>query len=317
VAKNRASAILINNLVKTALAADSAANFDAGEYISRSVTLAKKSTDLKVLLDIQNTDDTADGTAGWDSVVVKYRTTKKPLRYVEHDAVALAATALDLSVRDNICYVYWINSVLTDPASAVGKSPIAAGNWEKRSAVVVDGFNTKTSPVRVYLSSIGDPSDFVVDGSVGTGVNPWTMVTTEADIDDTATDNVYVWNSLVTDTYATGEYVIEDYNLYVVNSATNAQPSLNSGVGGLYTRLGAIFTQDVIKVDTDSEWVLMARVSTPPPDFDITSQYYEHTFEPAVTPSEEFDNFAIKIEMYSDDEVHIPRCRRLRAIATV
>jgi hypothetical protein len=312
IAKGRTSAVLVNNLVVTADAGDTTANFDAGEYQSRSVLLREASTDLRVLLDILNFDENADQPSDWESVVVKYRTTKKTLRYVERDTVPTKPADVDL--KDNICYVHWINDTLVDPASAVAKinHDLTGANFTPRGQVVIDGFDLDASPQKVYLSSIADPDDFVVDGSVGTGTNPWTLVTTEPDIVD---GEIFVWNSAVTDNYVSGDYAIESHNLYVANTTTTSQPSLNSDVGGDWTKIPSVMTQDVTKEDTDSEWVKMLRTTTPPADFDITSQYYEHEFEPMITPSEEFDNFAIKIEMYSNDEIKVPQVRRLRAIA--
>ena len=50
-------------------------------------------------------------------------------------------------------------------------------------------------------------------------------------------------------------------------------------------------------------------------DFVDTTQFVEYEYEPVITPSEEFDNFAIRIELESGDEVNVPTCKRLRVIA--
>jgi len=44
--------------------------------------------------------------------------------------------------------------------------------------------------------------------------------------------------------------------------------------------------------------------------------YIERVFLPTITPTEAFDTFTVKIEMFSVDEVNTPNIRNLRVIAT-
>lgn len=174
---------------------------------------------------------------------------------------------------------------------------------------MVDGFDEKQSFTRCYLSSIEDPDDLTQTGIYNLFICP------EPDI---TSSEIYMWNSLATDDYSIGEYVMEDYAMYVVNVAGNSQPSLNSDVGGDYSVVPSFCSSesDGVLLETDNPWVLMERTTIPPADFDSVVNYYEHTFVPTISPSEEFDNFTIKIEMYADNPVQVPTVRRLRAIAT-
>ena len=291
--KNRTFAVLINNLVKTpeADAPIPLPTWDSGEYISDTVYLKENAIHLKMLIDVQKPNDNA-------IIVPKYRTIKEDLRYVARDSIlAVDENLFGLQdLKDEFAYVYHIDSNLTSTVTSI----------TQKGSVIIDGLDIENN--RVYLSSIEEPGNFVNKTTLGL-TNPWIIITTEPDI---LLSEISVWTGASVNA---GNYVIEpgDRNIYIANVTTTALPSINSLD---WTLIPAVFVNNTIVDDIDVEWRPMEQVGIVKETVD-TTRYVEYEYVPLISPSEEFDNFAIKIEMYSNDEVHVPSCRRLRVIATI
>lgn len=295
--KGRSFGVLINNLVRLPDAEDLplfSPNWDAGEYISETTILKENASTLKLLIDVARPNENA-------RIVPKYRTVKEDLRYVERDP-NLASGENDLSVqdlKDEFVNVYWLDDNL-----GVGND---VTDVQFRGEAVVDGIDVDNA--RIYMSSISDPSNFGDNTYLGTqGLSdPWILMTIEPDLH---LGDLHVWDYNI-------EYVQDDYvldvnkNLYRALVTTTAIPSFNS-TDWLF--IPSALVKGNVQFDTETEWRPMVEVSDLNPAID-TRGFIEYEFEPLATPSEEFDNFAIKIEMYSDDEVNVPECKRLRVIA--
>lgn len=296
--KSRTSMIIVNNLVQDpdtdANALDPVPLFDTGEYISETVYLKENAATLKVLVDVARPTPMS-------RIAVKYRTQLENLRYVRRDATLTATEnvwALQ-DMQDELCYVYYVTT------SGAGLTGTVDAIVEK-GAVIVDGFDTINSPNRVYLSSVTDPGDFIANSG-----NTWIMITTEPDIFWTADLNelgVYATNVSTT----ADRYVIDSLkNLYRANVPTVAPPSPTALD---WTLIPTVWVDLAMLEDTDVSWRPMSEVGTVKSTVD-TRGFVEYEYAPTVTPSENFDNFAIKIEMYADTEVDVPVVKRLRAIA--
>jgi len=299
--KNRTFAAVINNLVRTPDAdAPAGATKDSGEYISETTQLKENASSLKVLIDAALPDTNA-------MVVPKYRILKEDVRYVNCDPALTVGVqnepSLHTALKDQWCYVYHFDMNL----GTGGSTPAA---WEPQDTVIVDGVDVDNE--RVYLSGVSDPNNFVAKSGLGY-TNPWIMITNEPDI---LTSEIKVYD--VTDTttgVADGNYVFNptDYNLYqnVSGATTFSEPS---ATGTAWRLVPALLVDGAIAFDTDVEWREMEQVGTVNPSVD-TTQFVEYEFEPKISISEEFDNFAVKVEMYSGDAVNVPVCKRLRVIA--
>jgi hypothetical protein len=293
--KNRTSAILVNNLVVTPGAdAPAGVTYDAGEYISETTYLKSPGGSLKVLLDIAKPNANA-------RVDVKYRIDAEDLRYV----TAESGFSVDGRLKDQFSTVYWLDADLSTGSG----SPIPAADWQERSEAIVDGVSS--SDGFVYLSSIGNSADFAALNTIlgGGRTNPHILITPEPGI---ASTEVYVWLSGTS--FAAGDYAIHPTSKKLFKSTIGANTT-EPVVNALYwEEIEATFVEGSVQIDSDTVWRPMTQINTVSALVD-TTQHVEYEFEPSVSPSEDFDNFAIKVEMYSDDEVNVPTCKRLRAIA--
>lgn len=283
--KGRSFAVAVNNLVLNA-----SAPFDSGVYISETTLLKENASSLKVLLDVQKPDVDAD-------VSLFYKTITENLRYVDHDALAQKNTfTTNAPLKDTVAYVY---HMITDFTTKT------IGTCDEKSSVIVDGLDPTND--RVYLSSIENPADFVDKTTID--VNGAIFITDEPGI---TAANIWIWDGTALGTlpqYAIDGNTRNIFECLVEN--TTAPPTVNS----LDWRLvPSAFVDNAVGLESNVEWRPMAQVNTVKTFVD-TTQFVEYEFEPLISPSEEFDNFAIKIEMQSGDEVHVPICKRLRCIA--
>ena len=281
--------ILINNLVRTpdadAPTVPTTPNFDSGEYISESTLLKENAASLKLLIDVKRPNESA-------IITPKYRIVKENLRYLDKDSTVGVNILANQDLNDEFCTVYYLNNTVA-----------VVDSFEQRGTVIVDGIDVDQD--RIYLSSVSNPADFVDKSSIS---QDFIFITTEPDISESELSIWELGNAAVV-----GDYVINltDMNLYVANINTSATPSPDSLD---WTQLPIAYVDFPIAIDTEVEWRNMQQVGTINPAVDITD-WVEYEYEPLISPSEEFDNFAIKIEMYSADEVNIPECKRLRVIA--
>lgn len=298
--KNRSFAVLVNNLIRDTDAdapASHTLKFDAGEYISETTQLKQPASSLKLLIDVAKPDADA-------IIVPKYRTVEEPIRYLDRDGdltIGENELADQIDMQDRFAYVYHFNLTNADWALA----SITASSWEEKGTVVIDGLDATNS--RLYLSSISNPENFGDKATVVGGTNPWILVTTEPDITEA---EITIWDGTQV---VAGDYAFNptDKNLYRAEIDTVAPPT----DGGLdWTLIGSVLVDGDIQLDNDVEWRPMQLVSSVKEGIDTTN-FVEYEYEPLITPSEGFDNFAIKIEMYCGDAVNVPICKRLRVIA--
>ena len=290
--KNRTFAAVINNLV-----VGSVAPFDAGVYISNSTLLKENASSLKLLVDVALPSNTTNGPG---SITPTYRIVKENLRYLDHGTAASINPFSDnLALKDTLAYVYHIETdFLSESTPELNFDGL-------QGTVIIDGFDTTNE--RVYLSSVSNPADF----STVTGDDK-IFITTDPDILYT---DIFTWvaGSPASPTVL-GDYWFDptSQNLFrVVVAAGSAPPSIGSLDWEL---VPCVFVDGAIQVDADVEWRPMTQVNTVK-DFVDTTRFVEYEYEPLISPSEEFDNFAIKIEMSSQTEVDVPVCKRLRTIA--
>ena len=50
---------------------------------------------------------------------------------------------------------------------------------------------------------------------------------------------------------------------------------------------------------------------------EMTDNFTEYTYVPEIDIESDFTDFAIRIDLYSQDEVNVPRVKNLRAIAVI
>ncbi len=284
--KNRSFCVPINNLVL------GSGPYDAGVYISEATLLKENAASLKVLIDVALPDSQA-------SINPEYRIVKENLRFVDHDALAgKNLFSENIGTRDNLGYVYHMDSDFATVSALTEKE-----------TVIIDGLDSTND--RVYLSSIANPANFVDKSTLpGTGsifitIDPGILFSGSA---GTGVLDIYTGTSTTA-----GDYVFDpdDRNLYLALVDTTAPPT---PAALDWTLIPCVFVDLAVQIDADVEWRPMQQVGTVK-SFVNTTRFVEYEYEPVVSPSEEFDNFAIRINMISGDEINVPRCKRLRVIA--
>ena len=117
--------------------------------------------------------------------------------------------------------------------------------------------------------------------------------------------------------YPEGTYVFSNDYLWRAksNSGFNA-PSDNSV---LWEKVNGIKLVSPLKTKEDAEWRVMTRDGDTLKETTTNAEenFIEYSYKPKLDVEEEFSSFALKIDLYSQDEVNVPRVKNLRAIALI
>ncbi len=117
--------------------------------------------------------------------------------------------------------------------------------------------------------------------------------------------------------YPAGTYVFSNDYLWkaLQNSEFNA-PYDNSVI---WEKINGIKIISPVKEKEDAEWRVMARDGDTLKETTTNAEenFIEYSYKPKLDVEEEFSSFALKIDLYSQDEVNVPRVKNLRAIALI
>ena len=101
-------------------------------------------------------------------------------------------------------------------------------------------------------------------------------------------------------------------NIATVNSNTP------SDISSVWTKVNGIKVISTLKNETDVvEWRPMSKDTTAVSAVNNGTNYVENTYYPSITLESEFTQFAIRIDMKSQNKVDVPKVKNLRAIAVI
>jgi hypothetical protein len=281
----RSSVLAINNLTF-----DIGNNeFEAGVYVSRTVVLNTLSDDLRVILDAQ--------LPAGSSVRPYYRTTKFTPKSV---TIQDSLTPLDQNQLNKGLAVYWRTSGATLTQKGVASVTQVADN---------SGADTD----RYYLSGVAEYTDFKNSVDFPTesdiGIDGHIIMTSEEGI-----TSMPDWVSGTA--YVAGDYVIVGDTLWkcLLNNSQTSSPAASDLN---WQQLDMVYAISVVTDGVPTSWRPMRQSTETSPEVNVATRYIEYEFEPAEYVDEEFDDFAIKLELISTDAINIPLVRNLRAIAVM
>jgi len=262
---------------------------DAGSYVTETVNLANLSNDLRVIFDSR--------LPAGSYLNVFYKTSTFTPKYVTLEDTL---TPIYESMNNNTNHVYWRKS---------------DGTLLPKSSAVVTRTQNNNDPDtdRYYLSSVEDYGDFVnaadfaTDPDLGAGGH----VILTPDVDITSMPD---W--LTATSYNTGDYAISGNKLWkcLLNHTSTTAPlptSLN------WQQIDMVYVITEILNDDTEIWRPMAISNDISSEIDTAQNFIEYEYEPEEYPDEEFDTFAIKIDLVSNDYVNTPLIRNFKAIAVI
>ena len=127
------------------------------------------------------------------------------------------------------------------------------------------------------------------------------------------------WTSKV---YNEGDYVFYDGFLWKANRSTSAN-NTPSEYSIVWDKIEGIKVTSVVKTDDTVVWRPMStetiNVDTTKSSSSLSTEenFKEYTYYPELEVESDFTDFTIRIDLYSMNEVDVPRVKNLRAIALV
>ena len=267
--------------------------YKCGTYVSNLVTLENSSNDLRVILDAILPNDS--------KINVYY-------------------SLLSANYRNYL--IMETNSTLKNYTSNIDTSTI----------YYVYNY-TKTTNGYTFVPTNGLCTISSIDNNTYVYINNINSVDNFGIIDETTYDtNLYLLPIKFTNnsttiplydaktTYNKDTYVVYEGYVWkcISENTTGNTPSDNSII---WTKLHSIVTKTGVHSTELSEWKQMSTVNTN----NTTNsgiEFKEYTYSPSeytnsIETLQEFTSFLIKVEMYSADEINVPRVKNLRAIAVV
>lgn len=314
VSVNRSHVIIINNTlfgwnklpyenINKPLLTDPTFNaqgqYDAGVYVSRPTTLVNPSDDIKVIMDVWKDGDS--------DVNVFFSTGKFTPKYIEVYDTDVPTVRPEMA--GNKLYLY-------------GRAS-ADDSITLRTELSGTSINEDTVPNRIYVTGVGDPSQFKFQSEWGTDNRQFV---TPEEIDLTGTVIIQDWSNL-TD-YTIGDYVFHGTDEYLWKALEASGPGGSGAVtpdayGTAWQQISFNdtcetngVTGEEIKTDDERNWRPLKIESQDNDEGAATSDFVEYTFIPADVVEEEFSSFQIKIQLLAKDPAYIPKVSALRAIAT-
>jgi hypothetical protein len=133
-------------------------------------------------------------------------------------------------------------------------------------------------------------------------------------------DWTLVENGIQSWCYPAGTYVFyNDYLWKVKEEEKNAEFNEPSDKSELWEKINGIKIISPVKEKEDAEWRVMIRDGDTLKETTTNAEenFIEYSYKPKLDVEEEFSSFALKIDLYSQDEVNVPRVKNLRAIALI
>lgn len=263
--------------------------YDAGTYLTRTISLANPADDIRVILDSYLPDNS--------KLNVLYRTTSVQPKYYPIDT---NYSDSNLSGQDVNIYNVVSNSVNGSWAAFVTGSRQVPGTAEKR----------------LYISAISDKT------TLTTAIQGGGLIIVVPKAYSFA--SLPAWASGTA--YNAGDYVIFDGKVWVSNDNNTAQPT---EIGTAWDLVPSVFidtantyyggTVGELQIDNSfADWRPMVLDSSNGANSNSAqSSFAEFTYVPEIEPNEEFTDFAIKVELISENTYNVPVFKNLRAIAAL
>lgn len=289
--------IFTNNIVTES--SDDSYTYDCGTYISNSVALENASSDLRVILDAVLPNESG--------IKVSFKTTSYKPIFAKHatSGFFVDSDSAQQCVGSSMQVYYYnkSNEMFELPKNST------------QSLCVVAGYSDR----KIYLRSVSSPNDFVDVNSA----DP-----TEENYPGLNNDNIIAICMLpiISDTavscpawtakkFKTGDYVLYDGFMWQALMDT-IESNVPSSLSICWKKIPCIKTVSSIQNDTEITWRPMKKESTQI-STEMTDNFTEYTYVPEIDIESDFTDFAIRIDLYSQDEVNVPRVKNLRAIAVI
>jgi hypothetical protein len=296
-------------------------NFYCGTYISNPVTLENAGEDLRVILDaiLPNSSD----------IKVSFKTTTYNPLYVIQGKKGYCIS--EDEIVNNIgktMQLYWYKETKDEKGKIISaqlENPYGTNSASEASKCIITGYSND----KVYIRSISDQSKFKSYSEVKLDENGNEIFDNAVDINYNAIYLLPILNEDVikcpiwtTITFPEGSYVMWDKCIWRANrdTAANNTPSEYSIV---WDKISGIKVISEVETDDTVVWRPMTsevvNINTTKSSSSISTEenFKEYTFYPELEIESEFKDFTIRIDLYSQDEVNVPRVKNLRAISLV
>lgn len=291
---------IFTNNTCTSRVGDTAYLYNCGTYISNAVTMTNSASDLRVILNVLRP-------SGSD-IDVYFKTTPYYPMYVTHSVASGGLCVDPAGAKNNIgktVQLFYYNNVTKQ--------------LEPKSQCIITGYNNSTNH-RVYLRSVGNPSDFVAVNPIDPTDTTYTGISTDytalilLDVYSTTNINCPAWSAK---TFASGSFVTYNGYIWKANIAT-VNSNTPSDISSVWTKVDGIKVISSLANETDVvEWRPMSKDTTAASAVNNGTNYVENTYYPSITLESEFTQFAIRIDMKSQNKVDVPKVKNLRAIAVI
>ena len=331
--------VLVRNLAIPLNSLDNPNNasfHDTGKYIGKTVELLNEADDLRVLIDafLPNSSE----------IRVFYRSIESDANYVSIERTSLAESIEDQhqSLFNEKCVVFdLVTNSLTQSSNhrayvsgesfrSIDSSPYSGTANYVIGDTVIDtnveyicisnhssGDDAPSTPSvkwqkyddRVYLTGIGDATAFdsMTDG----------YLIRESDIGINVT--CPLWDGVTS--ISNGDHVVHLGKIWKNvsgGSLTNTVPTVQGTAWDLIPSIRIGTSSDGVKLDDAAgEWKPMKFEDPTTDPTSAQQEFIEFLYVPEISPLTTFEDFAIKIEMYSQTKPNVPIIRNLRAIAVV
>lgn len=288
-----------NNVVATG---DTEFPWDAGTYITKAITLANPSDDLRVILDVIR--------PGASDIDVYFRTEDYTPSYVTMSKTGLFGTNESDAEK------------LIGKEVAIYYRAKTGNTLTFKGKCVVAGYDGTEDPNdrKVFLKSIQDVSLFrdTVDGTTPsyTGLADVESIFMIDSANGTTIPTLkpFAQNTL----FNAGEYVYYGGQVWKARVTQSSSPSqsIPSVLGTDWILVPSIRSISAVKQYSTIKWRKMARVEqnyVSGTSFD--TQFVESRYVPEKTLDSEFKTFQVKIDMKARNKVDVPRLKNLRVVA--
>ena len=275
--------------------------YKCGTYISNSVSLENSSNDLRVILDTILPNESG--------IKVSFKTTSYKPIYVTHSSSGffIDSQAIYDSIGQ-ILQVYYYKPSLN-------KFVLPKSN--SQSQCIITGYDEITR--KIYLRSVSNQSDFF-DVYVGEGTEENYPLLNDSTVTAICLLPILGTGEITCPTWTAKQFNAGDYVLYdgymwkalIQTVAANTPSELSIA----WQKVNGVKTISTVNVDDTVVWRPMTNDSISK-TADPSSGFIEYTYKPSIDIESEFTDFAIRIDMYSQDKVNVPRVKNLRAIAVV
>ena len=108
-------------------------------------------------------------------------------------------------------------------------------------------------------------------------------------------------------------------NNYLWRAKQNSEFNAPTDNSILWEKIDGIKLVSPVKIKEDAEWRPMEKDGNSTKENTTNSEenFNEYSYKPRLEIEGDFSSFALKIDMYSKDEVNVPRVKNLRAIALI